>query len=105
MKHSRFHVRIRLLLLLLASESLSVSDFAMDTVHGSVGTATSFGVFDTRTLLESLLRALDRDPTAIEQVANVVNDLRKTPEGQQLIPAGFDEIWGPIWECYVEGRK
>ena len=96
---------MRLLLLLLAGESLSVSDFAMDSVHGSVGTATSFGVFDTGTLLESLLRALARDPTAIEQVANVVDDLKKTPEGQQLIPDGFDEIWAPIWECYAEGRK
>ena len=96
---------MRLLLLLLAGESLSVSDFAMDSVHGSVGTATSFGVFNTGTLLESLLRALDRDPTAIEQVANGVDDLKKTPEGQQLIPDGFDEIWAPIWECYAEGRK
>jgi hypothetical protein len=48
-------------------------------------------------LFEILVRALDRDPAKLDQVARLVNDLRDSTEGQQLLPEGFDAIWEPIW--------
>jgi hypothetical protein len=48
-------------------------------------------------LFESLLRALDREPAKLDHVARLIEDLRKTPEGEALIPEGFAEIWDPIW--------
>jgi hypothetical protein len=49
-------------------------------------------------LFESLVRALDRDPERIDQVAQVIEDLRKTPEAQGLLPANLAAIWQPIWQ-------
>jgi hypothetical protein len=48
-------------------------------------------------LFEVLVRALDRNPAKLDQVARLVDDLRKSPEGQQLLPEGFDSLWEPIW--------
>ena len=48
-------------------------------------------------LFESLLRALDREPAKLDHVAGLIEDLRKTPEGEALIPEGFTEVWDPIW--------
>ena len=53
-------------------------------------------VFDLP-LLESLLRALDREPARLDHVAALIDDLRKTPDGQALIPEGFTEVWEPVW--------
>ena len=48
-------------------------------------------------LLESLLRALDREPEKLDHVAALVSDLRKAPDGQDLIPEGFADVWEPVW--------
>jgi hypothetical protein len=48
-------------------------------------------------LLEPLLQALDRQPTRLDQIARLINDLRQTPEGQQLVTDEFLSIWEPIW--------
>jgi hypothetical protein len=48
-------------------------------------------------LFESLLRALDRDPDKLNQVARLVEDLRGTGGSENLLPEGFDEVWQPIW--------
>ncbi|MDQ3818008.1 MAG: phospholipase D family protein, partial [Acidobacteriota bacterium] len=48
-------------------------------------------------LFEILVRALDRDPTKLDGVARLVDDLRNSPEGEQLLPEGFDSVWEPIW--------
>lgn len=48
-------------------------------------------------LFESLLRALEREPAKLDHVAALIEDLRKTPEGEALIPDGFTEVWDPVW--------
>lgn len=48
-------------------------------------------------LLESLLRALDRDPEKIDRINALVNDLMGTDEGVELLPEGFNDIWPAIW--------
>lgn len=48
-------------------------------------------------LFESLMKALDQSPTRLDQVAKLVDDLRSS--GENLLPAGFDEVWLPVWEA------
>ena len=44
-----------------------------------------------------LAQALERDAAKLDQVARLIDDLRKTPEGEALIPEGFAEVWDPVW--------
>ncbi|MCX5829133.1 MAG: phospholipase D family protein [Deltaproteobacteria bacterium] len=48
-------------------------------------------------LFETLVRTLERNPAKLDQIAHLVDDLRKTEDGTQLLPEGFDAIWKPIW--------
>jgi hypothetical protein len=54
------------------------------------------------TLFESLIRSLDREPAQIEQVESIIRDLRETEEGKDLLPAGLEDIWGPIWHAWQD---
>ncbi len=47
-------------------------------------------------LLEPLLQALDRQPERLDQIARLVEDLRKSPEGEQLVSEEFLSLWKPI---------
>lgn len=47
-------------------------------------------------LLECLMRALDRSPHRIEDIARLVEDLRHAPNGHDLLPQGFEKIWPAI---------
>lgn len=47
-------------------------------------------------LLECLMRALDRSPHRIEDIARLVEDLRRAPNGHDLLPQGFEKIWPAI---------
>lgn len=49
-------------------------------------------------LFETMLRALANTPTALDRVAELLDDLRATDDGQKVIPVGLAEIWGPINE-------
>ena len=40
---------------------------------------------------------LDRDPERLEQVAQLILDLRQTDDGKALLPDDLDAIWEPIW--------
>jgi hypothetical protein len=66
-------------------------DDATDSKPGLVGPTIELPLF------ESLLQALKREPSRLDHVDRVINDLRKSPEGEALIPDGFLEIWEPIW--------
>lgn len=48
-------------------------------------------------LLEPLLVALDRRPTSLDQIHRLIEDLRQSPEGRQLVSEQFISIWEPIW--------
>lgn len=60
--------------------------------------ASPFGT----TLLESLVRALDRDPERVDQVAEVIRDLEQSSEGKQLLPDDLALIWQPILDARAE---
>jgi hypothetical protein len=47
-------------------------------------------------LFEILVRSLDRNPAKLDEVARLVDELRKSDEGRQLLPENFDAVWEPI---------
>lgn len=55
---------------------------------------------DERPLLESMLRALAREPAKLQAIGQVVEDLEKT-NGLARLPPGFLEVWAPIQAARV----
>lgn len=55
-------------------------------------------------LFEPLVRATSRDEDALARVASLVEDLRSLPNGQELVPEGFDELWDVVWQVHQERR-
>jgi hypothetical protein len=87
---------LRLIWLLLSEADLSVQDWiGAGLRQGSwrEGRRPGGGGFP---LLETMLRALDRDPTKLDEVARLIADLQRTPEGAALLPAELDAIWAPV---------
>jgi hypothetical protein len=50
-------------------------------------------------LLESMLRALERDPEHLRPVRRLLEDLARTAEGRERLPAGLLDVWEPICEA------
>jgi hypothetical protein len=57
------------------------------------------------TLFEPLVRATGRDDDAVARVASLVEQLRDLPNGADLVPEGFDELWHTVWEAHQELRR
>ncbi len=93
---------LRLLLLLLADQSTSISKLI--NVHRHLGnTGSDSGDMSSGIpLLESLMKALAQDPAKLDRINRLVTDLSKTDEGQDLLPNGFMQIWGSIWQIRSE---
>ncbi len=88
---------LRLIWLLLAAEDLSLQDWLGDSAssgEGAGGRSAAQGM----PVLETMLKALDRNPARLDELERLVADLRRTPEGAALLPPGFDDIWEPIWQ-------
>ena len=56
-------------------------------------------------LLETLLRALHRNPKQIDNVGDVLADIAKVPAGSALMSEEFKSIWDPIWKARLEILK
>ena len=50
-------------------------------------------------LFEDLARALSRSPGKIDQISELVERLRGTQEGREILPEGFDALWEAIREA------
>jgi hypothetical protein len=50
-------------------------------------------------LLESLLRALARDPKRLDEVDKLLKELGDDEEGRQRIPKGLLDVWSALWEA------
>ncbi len=85
-----------LLLLLLDTGARDLSKLMDSPANGENKFSFMHSLFGA-TLFESLVRALDRDPERLEQVAQVILDLRQSKEGTALLPDDLDAIWEPIW--------
>ncbi len=64
--------------------------------NGNTGNRST-AEMSSNTLFESLVVALRRNPEKIDQIARLIEDLRKSPESQDLVSEDFDAIWKPIW--------
>jgi hypothetical protein len=89
---------MRYLWLLLAEDgALSLGDFTGSTVSGEGTGEGPEGFHADMPMLEVLIRALDRNPDKLDQVARFVAELQGTEEGRALLPEDFDDVWVPLW--------
>ncbi|HEY1778065.1 MAG TPA: phospholipase D family protein [Solirubrobacteraceae bacterium] len=89
---------LRFLLLLLADSARS-ADSALNAlaVFREGARAETAGQWQAQVpLLETMLKALDRDPDTLQQVEGLIADLSSTADGAELLPDGLLEIWQPI---------
>ena len=90
---------IQLLFLILMGEGADVSAFVQ---VGEGSFRGSFGGWDRAALLEALLRCLSHSPSRLDEAAALIADLTSTPEGEDLLPEGLNEIWEPVWAARQE---
>ena len=57
------------------------------------------------TLLDDLVRTAARDPDRLKPVRRLIDDLRKTEEGRQIVPDDLFEIWTAVEEALVEESR
>ena len=85
---------LRLFLMLLFGDA-PAEPGDQSTISGLAGNGQR-GDSTVTPLLECLMRALDRSPHRIEDIARLVEDLRNAPNGHDLLPQGFERIWPAI---------
>jgi hypothetical protein len=90
---------LRFLLMLLA-EDATLSAAAFAERGGEAAGFGSFG-FGQDTLLESLLRALVREPRRLDRVAQILADLQSGDDPPPL-PEDFVRLWRPVWAARQE---
>lgn len=93
---------LRLLLLILSEEGADVSAFIQAAGRDASSSAGSGASWEATALLEPLLQSLSHEPKRIDQAARLIADLRRTPEGRDLLPPRLDEIWEPVWAARQE---
>ena len=96
---------MRFLMFLLADDSELADVFGSPLTRGEGAVGTADAAQSNGALLESLLRSLHRSPQRLDAVARLLADIKAEPEAQELLPAGFDDIWQPIWDARQGGRS
>lgn len=86
---------MQLLWLLLApDDALSVGE--LSSVLGGDGETAGWGPAFPG-LLERMLDALASDPARLDTVAALLDDLRTTEAGRELLGTDFDDVWSALW--------
>lgn len=98
----RDRTRLMQLLWLLLSPDEDLSLVELSDLFANEGASTEWGVA-LPGLLERMLETLGSDPSRLDAVASLVDDLRKTEAGTELLGADFDAVWDPLWT--VRGRR
>lgn len=88
---------MRFLFFLLADDSELADALGAKADRSDAGTAPAEAAQSNGALLETLLRTLHRSPERLDAVARLVEDVRTQPDASNLLPAGFDDIWAPVW--------
>jgi len=88
---------LRYLWFLLSEGGLEADELLLTGSNHGSGGAGNGAHTSGLPLFEVLVRALHRNPESLDQVARLVNDLKQTQEGLELLPEGFDSVWQPIW--------
>jgi hypothetical protein len=88
---------LRFLLLLLAADESSVSE-RLNDLRRLMGLPADEDQHATSglPLLEPMLQALSRDPTRIDQIARVIEELGATPEGRERLPDRLEDVWPAV---------
>ncbi|MBX3404525.1 MAG: phospholipase D family protein [Phycisphaeraceae bacterium] len=94
---------LRFLLLLLADDPERLFEELREIASSPEG-GPGRQPADLLPLLEHLLRALHQSPERIDQVQRLIDDLRKTPEGQSILPPELEQVWGPIGRARSAAR-
>jgi len=90
---------LRYILFLLASgDEAATSSRDLRVLLKSGGKASQGGLPNPY-LLETMLRALHREPAQLGRVASLLDVLRKAPGSSELLSDDFQKIWGPIWDA------
>ncbi|WP_224366314.1 phospholipase D family protein [Hyalangium versicolor] len=89
---------LRFLRMLLATDPLELLDglAGFEGAGPETGTQGASGGAEVP-LLEAMLKALDREPSRLDAIHQVVQDLLSTDEGRRLLPDRFLSAWEPIW--------
>lgn len=88
---------LRFLMMLLSDAD---AEAFSNLFNGTDGESESFlfsSLLNDQPLFEAMIRWVGRDPARLEQVAEVLCDLKNSPDGRQLLPEHLDAIWEPIW--------
>ena len=87
---------IRLILLLLGGLEPAFGDL-VDVISGDrVPTTRSSSILGSEALLEPLMRTLSRDPSRLDQIERLVEELMQTDEGRALLPDGWVDLWAAV---------
>jgi hypothetical protein len=88
---------LRYLVLLLTDEQVAsvLGSFIGSDAQAGDGWAAASGL----PVLESMVRALARDPERLDHIARLLESLSASDEGRALIPDGLTAVWEPIWDA------
>lgn len=75
------------------------------TLPQADGTDTGLWFAGSRGLFEGLVRALGAHPGALDDIGSLVEHLRRTERGRQVMPAGFDDLWAVVHKARDELRE
>lgn len=98
---------LKYLLFLLAPDAdiASIGASLFDWNNDGQGDGNTGGSNSTAVpLFEELLRTLARAPEKLDDVARLVEDLKRTAEGAELLPKDFDAMWSAIWTARLARR-
>ncbi len=93
---------LRLIALLLHDASEDLSGFFQAFGADASGHQTRDWHISGIPLFEAMVRALHRDPSRIDTVADLIARLHADPDTAPLLPSNFDEIWQPVWQARRE---
>ena len=87
---------IRFLLLLLGNVEEAMAAIAGEEPATWEGGGSWAAGAASQALLEPLMHAYSRDRTRLHEIQHVMEELAKTETGRQILPDGWDAVWGPI---------
>jgi hypothetical protein len=53
-------------------------------------------------LFECMVQALAHDPSKIDEIKTLIDDLSKNPKTDKKLPEEFESVWGPIWSARMK---